>query len=72
MGLRRIDILSRRTNISLETIAPDNSNFWKIDSCFKKRDSGREYNSGEYRFRFYRHTQIIDFSQSTPVENDNI
>lgn len=41
MGLRRIDILSRRTNISLETIAPDNGNFWKIDSCFKKRDSGR-------------------------------
>jgi len=42
MGLRRIDTLSRRIDISLETIAPDNSNFQKIDSCLRRRSSGRD------------------------------
>lgn len=38
MGLRRIDTLSRRIDISLlETIAPDNGNFRKIDSCLERR-----------------------------------
>jgi len=40
MGLRRIDTLSRKIDISLETIAPDNSNFQKIDSCLRRRSSG--------------------------------
>lgn len=50
MGLRRIDTLSRRIDISLETIAPDNGNFRKIDSCLKRRGLGTEYNSGEYGY----------------------
>lgn len=50
MGLRRIDTSSRRIDISLETIAPDNSNFRKIDSCPTRRDSSR-CNSGELKFR---------------------
>lgn len=39
MGLRRIDTLSRKIDIPPETIAPDNGNFRKIDSCLKKRGS---------------------------------
>jgi len=42
MGLRRIDTLSRRIDISLETIALDDSNFRKIDSCLRRKDSGRD------------------------------
>lgn len=49
-ALRRIDTSYRRIDISLETIAPDNSNFRKIDSCPARRDS-RRYNSGELKFR---------------------
>lgn len=37
MGLRRIDTLSRRIDISRETIAPGNNNFRKIDSCSTRK-----------------------------------
>lgn len=44
MGLRRIDTLSKRIDISLETIAPDNGNFRKIDSCLKRRERAPRWN----------------------------
>lgn len=66
MGLRRIDTSSRGIDISIGTIAPDNSNFRKIDSCPTRRDSSR-YNSGELKFRFYVDARVIYLSRFNDI-----
>lgn len=52
MGLRRMDTLSRKIDILLETIAPDNGNFRKIDSCLKRGGSRRDIISVNTDFDF--------------------